>query len=105
MNTLDMRDLTTALIEKGYDSARYEMTGGNCGTITIQLKGNYLLSIGPSDYSTGEAREDELNWGVAVDGEDGEDEPTGYDAYYDTDEHGEFTVANLAKAIDEWQVM
>lgn len=27
MNTLDMRELTQALIEKGYTSARYEMTG------------------------------------------------------------------------------
>lgn len=105
MKTLDMRNLTQALIEKGYPSARYEMTGGGCGTITIQLDNNYVLSVGPSDYATGEAREDELNWGVAVEDEDGDDEPTGYDAYFDVDEHGDFTVENIAKAIDEWQVM
>jgi hypothetical protein len=93
-----MRDLTAALIVKGY-TARYEMTGGNCGTIYLYDGENEFLAIGPSDFATGEANSDELNWGTIE-----TDEDEGTSAYFDEDNGIEFNVENVTNAIDDWQI-
>lgn len=101
MNYLDMNELTQALIAKGYD-ARYEMSGGNNGTIYLyhleeDKFGEAFMAIGPSDYSTGLANSDELNWGI-VQGD--EEEEAIDDDYYHDAEESPFTVENVADAID-----
>ena len=103
MKNINMRDLTTALIAKGY-TARYEMTGGNCGTIYLYHQeadkfGEVFLAIGPSDFTTGEANSEELNWGTIE-----TDEDEGESAYFDEDNGIEFNVENVADAIDDWQI-
>lgn len=108
MKILDMRELTSALILRGYD-ARYEMTGGNCGTIYLYHQeeenfGEVFLAIGPSSFDTGEANSDELNWGSIETGDDEDDEPMGSDSYFDEELQGrEFNVENVASAIDDWE--
>lgn len=104
MKILDMRTLTTALIAKGY-TARYEMTGGGCGTIHLYDGENVFLAIGPSDFATGEANSDELNWGAFDEDEDNYGEPIGSHSYFDEEaQECEFNVQNVANAIDDWQL-
>jgi hypothetical protein len=103
MKYLDMNELTQALIAKGYD-ARYEMSGGGNGTICLyhleeDKFGDVFMAIGPSDYSTGLANSDELNWGI-LQGDEEEDEPSDDYYYFNDDEESPFTVENVADAID-----
>jgi len=100
---LDMRDLTEALISLGYD-ARYEMTGGNNGTIHLYENSNIYLAIGPSSFNTGEGNYEELNWGSFDNSEDNYGEPIGSSSYFDEELLGrEFNVQNVADEIDAWQ--
>ena len=106
MRYLDMNELTQALIAKGYD-ARYEMSGGNCGTIYLyhleeDKFGDVFMAIGPSDYSTGLANSDELNWGIVEGDELYDENEIGNDCYYEEEET--FTVENVAQAIDDFQL-
>lgn len=98
MKNLNMHELTEALIARGYD-ARYEMSGGNCGTIYLYDNADVFLAIGPSDFTTGQANSEELNWGTIE-----TEEEEGTSAYFDEGNGIEFNVENVADAIDDWQI-
>lgn len=100
MKTLSMKDLLTILTDNGY-KARYEMTGGNNGTISFDFtdeKGDVWISIGPSDFSTGTANSEELCIEVHEEesGEDGMTEDRLI--YWNQEQHGDFTAVNIAQA-------
>ena len=101
-----MNELTQALIKRGY-SAKYEMSGGNCGTIYLyhleeDKFGDVFMAVGPSDYSTGLANSEELNWGIVEGDELYDENEVGNDCYYEEEET--FTVENVAQAIDDFQL-
>lgn len=101
MKNLNMNELTAALIERGYN-ASFDMSGGNCGTIYFNFtdeKGSVGISVGPSNFTTGEANSAELCWArnEIVKGEfDLIEESL---TYYDPEKHGDFTVQNIVEAI------
>lgn len=91
MNTIKMSELTRELQERGIN-ARFEMSGGNCGTIylgEVNAEGFAEFAIGPSNYSLDEVYFEELCWGV-----DGEESAT----YY-TGTPADFTPAKVADLI------
>lgn len=106
MRTIDMYELNEALIAKGY-KARYEMTGGNCGTIYLSDGENDFLAIGPSSYDSGEANDEELTWGITeeyAEATNSQDLIGSY-SYFNEEAYGlPFTVENVAAAIDDWEI-
>lgn len=101
MTTLNMNDLLAIINADGY-KARYEMTGGNVGTISFEVSdemGDLWISIGPSNFETSEANSDDLCITVHEQeaGEDGMCEER--IIYWNQEQHGEFTVQNIANAV------
>lgn len=101
MKNLNMNDLLAIINADGY-KARYEMSGGGNGTIYFEVSdemGDLWISIGPSDFATGEANSDDLC--IAVNekeaGEDGMSEDRLI--YWNEEQHGEFTAQNIATAV------
>lgn len=91
MKTLSMPELTAELNQRGI-KAQFFMSGGSCGTIYIgkeNSEGNYEFAVGPSNYATGEAYDEELCWGV-----DGSEEATYYSGKAE-----DFTPAKVAELI------
>lgn len=101
MKTIQMRDVLTIINAAGYN-ARYEMSGGNNGTIYLEVSddmGDVWLAIGPSNFETGIANSEDLC--IARYEEEGGEWNMVSESliYWDQEQHGEFTAQNIATAV------